>query len=43
MRLVDVTVIGVLLLPGLGVPESSGYAAGPKRPNVVLIIADDMA
>ncbi len=43
MRLVDVAVIGVLFLAGLRVPDRPCYAAGPQRPNVVLIIADDMA
>ena len=42
MRLRDVMVIGVLLLPGLGVLDGPCYAAGPQRPNVVLIIADDL-
>ncbi len=43
MRLVDVAVIGVLSLAGLRVPDRPCYAAGSQRPNVVLIIADDMA
>ncbi len=43
MRLVEVTVMGVLLLARLCVPGGPCYAAGPGRPNVVLIIADDMA
>jgi arylsulfatase B len=42
MRLVGVTIIGVLVLTVLGVPDGHSYAAGPKRPNVVLIIADDL-
>jgi N-sulfoglucosamine sulfohydrolase len=43
MRLGDVAVIGVLLLATLCVPGGPCYAAGPQRPNIVLIIADDMA
>lgn len=43
MRLVEVSVLGVLLLAGLCMPGVPCYAAGPQRPNVVLIIADDMA
>src|SRR5690349_18333942 len=43
MRLRDATMIGALLLTGLCAPGRPGYADGPKRPNVVLIIADDMA
>jgi N-sulfoglucosamine sulfohydrolase len=43
MRLVDVAVIAVPFLAGLRVPDRPCYAAGSQRPNVVLIIADDMA
>jgi arylsulfatase A-like enzyme len=43
MRLVEVTVMSVLLLAGLCVPGGSCHAADAQRPNVVLIIADDMA
>src|SRR5262245_42853780 len=43
MRLADVMVIGVLVLRGLCEPDCLCHAAGPQRPNVVLIIADDMA
>jgi hypothetical protein len=37
-----ITVIGLLLLAILGVPGRSCYAAGPNRPNLVLIVADDL-
>ncbi len=43
MKLNDVTVIGALLMAVLSVPGRSGRAEEPKRPNVVLIIADDLA
>jgi arylsulfatase A-like enzyme len=35
--------IGVLFLTALGVPDRSGYAGESRHPNVVLIIADDLA
>jgi arylsulfatase A-like enzyme len=43
MRLDVMMLVGVPLLLGLCVPDGPCYAAGPTRPNVVLIIADDMA
>ena len=43
MRPIDLTMIGTLLLAALSVTGISGHAEEPKRPNVVLIIADDMA
>ncbi len=42
MRLRDVTWIGALLLAGLYLTDRPGFADEPKRPNVVLIIADDL-
>jgi len=43
MRSSDLTVISTLLLTVLSVPGKSGLAGEAKRPNVVLIIADDLA
>lgn len=43
MRLVDLIPIGALFLAGLSVPHGPCQAGGQDRPNVVLIIADDMA
>src|SRR5262249_7067111 len=43
MRLADVAVIGVLLLAGPCVPGGHSHAAGPQRPNILVMIADDMA
>jgi arylsulfatase A-like enzyme len=42
MRPGGVTAIGILLLTVLGVPNRSGFAGGPRRPNLVLIVADDL-
>jgi arylsulfatase B len=39
---VEVPVMGVLLLAGLCVLDRSGHAGAPRRPNVVLIVADDL-
>jgi len=43
MRSNDLTVISTLLMAVLFVPGRSGHAEEPKRPNVILIIADDLA
>jgi N-sulfoglucosamine sulfohydrolase len=43
MRFIDVTPAGALLLACVFVPDGPCRAAAPDRPNVVLIIADDMA
>ncbi len=43
MRSSDLTVISTLLLTVLSVPGKAGLAGEVKRPNVVLIIADDLA
>lgn len=43
MRSSELTVIGTMLLTVLSVTGKSGHAGEPKHPNVVVIIADDMA
>jgi len=43
MKPVDLTTIGTLLLTALSVPGRSGHAEAPRRPNIVLMIADDLA
>jgi arylsulfatase B len=42
MRPGIITVIGVLHLTILSVPARSGHAGAPRRPNLVLIVADDL-
>ena len=37
-----ITVVGLLLLTIPVVPGQSGFAGAPKRPNIVVIVADDL-
>jgi N-sulfoglucosamine sulfohydrolase len=43
MRPSFLTILGALLLPGLLATDRPGRAEGPGRPNVIVMIADDMA